>query len=130
MLLFPVLMVVQVSAPRVLAPAPRVPVVLIFVLPNEPTENVPEVIWEAGRFPTAEAEMDALGRDTEPAETVRPLDAVKRPATVAGPMMDTLLLKVLVPDTVSALDPVMAPPTVKLLDRKALLHAVAEAPRS
>lgn len=76
------------------------PVVAIFVLPKEPTENVPEVICEAGRFPTEEAEMDPDGRDTVPPEIVRPLD------------------------------PVIAPPTLMLLERYALLHAVPVAPRS
>lgn len=77
MLLLFVEMVVQVSAPNVLAPAPSVPVVERFVEPNVPTENVPVV--------RAEAASEAAGNEIDPAETVRPFDDVSPPAAERPP---------------------------------------------
>jgi hypothetical protein len=87
-----VLIVMQVTVASVLAHAPRVPVVEMLVEPNVPTLKVPVV--------SAEADREAAGRETDPPETVRPLEAV------------------------------IAPPAVRLLERNALFHAVPDAPRS
>jgi hypothetical protein len=69
-----VLIVVQVTVSNVLAPAPSVPVVEMLVEPKVPTEKVPVVNEEAKR--------EAAGRETDPAETVRPLEAVMAPPAV------------------------------------------------
>jgi hypothetical protein len=66
--------VLQVNVPNVLAPAPRVPVVEMLVEPKVPTENVPVV--------SVEADSEAAGRETDPEETVRPLEAVMAPPAV------------------------------------------------
>lgn len=112
-LLLPVVIVVHVRAPNVLAPAPSVPDVEMLVDPKAPTENVPDVICEAGRLPTVAADMAPLGKETVSPETVNPFDAVREPAVTMLPVAETLLLKVAAaPDTVSPLDAVRDPAVV------------------